>query len=62
MNLVDEDYNTQIMTDLSSAFWVDMELYYDLMEHREGVYRFARLAELLQLKCLHSDFARWVEM
>ena len=33
---------------------VDMELYYNPKEPREGVDRFARLKECLTLKCLFS--------
>ena len=39
MNLFDEgvDYYTQLLTDLSTTYRVDLELYYDPLESRAGV-------------------------
>jgi len=65
MNLFDEgvDYYTQLLTDLSSTYRVDLELYYDPLEPREGVDRLARLARISAQKCLLclGDLARYRE-
>lgn len=64
MNLFDEgvDYYSQLLTDLSTTYRVDLELYYDPLEPREGVDRMARLARISAQKCLLclGDLARWV--
>jgi len=65
MNLFDEgvDYYTQLLTDLSTTYRIDLELYYDPLEPREGVDRLARLARMSAQKCLLclGDLARYRE-
>jgi len=65
MNLFEEgvDYYTQLLTDLSTTYRVDLELYYDPLEPREGVDRMARLARISAQKCLLclGDLARYRE-
>ena len=65
MNLFEEgvDYYMQLLTDLATTYGVDLELYYDPLEPREGVDRMARLARISAQKCLLclGDLARYRE-
>ena len=64
MNLFGEgvDYYTQLLTDLSITYRVDLALYYNPMEPSDGVDRMARHARISAHKCLlcFDDQARWV--
>ena len=56
------DNYPQLLSDLSTTYGVDLELYYSPMEPREGVDCLARHARISAQKCLLclGDLARWV--